>query len=140
MVIREIPEATLGKIERVLMSEKDCDDTVTAVLTANKRVCSGYSSLSASISYKLRFDRTTDVTAEAKAAMADVIKEAIEETSGGAISIRNAAEFFGDNLIYGILLSSRCLVLDASAGRTSGAEQVGASTPSSPRKALSAVA
>ena len=121
VVIREIPEATLGKIERVLMSEKDCDDAVTALLTVNKVVCSGYSSLTASITYKVRFDRTTDVSAEAKAAMADVIKETIEETSGGTVNIRNAEEFFGDKLIYGILLSSRCLVLDVSGGRTSGA-------------------
>ena len=33
VVIREIPEATLGKIERLLMSEKDCEDTVIALLT-----------------------------------------------------------------------------------------------------------
>jgi hypothetical protein len=121
VVIREIPEATLGKIERVLMSEKDCDHTVNALLNANKRVCSGYSSLTASISYKIRFDRSSDVTAQAKVAVANVIKEAIEENSGGTINVRNAEEFSGEKLIYGILLSTRCLVLDTSSGRTSGA-------------------
>jgi hypothetical protein len=121
VVIREIPEATLGKIERQLMSEKDCEDTVIALLSAKKMVCSGYSSLTASISYKIRFDRSTDVSAEAKAALADVIKETIEENSGGKVNVRSAEEFFGENLIYGILLSSRCILLDLPAGRTSGA-------------------
>ncbi|MGE0038997.1 MAG: hypothetical protein AB7S93_25660 [Xanthobacteraceae bacterium] len=121
VIIREIPEAALGRIERLLMSEQDCEDAVSALLTAKKMVCSGYSSLTASISYKVRFDRTTDVSAEAKAVLADVIKETIEENSGGKVSVRNADEFSGENLIYGILLSSRCILLDVPAGRTSGA-------------------
>ena len=116
--IREIAEEYLLEIERTLMAKKDCDDKVTALLNANKRVCSGYSSLAASIYYRVRFDRSSDVTA--KTELAGVIKEAIEETSGGSVSIRNAEEFVGENLIYGVLLSSSCIVIDTSPGRTSG--------------------
>ncbi len=125
VMISEIAEATLGKIERLLMSEKDCEDTVNALLIADKKVCSGYSSLTASIVYKVRFERSSEVAAQAK--LADVIKEAIEEASGGKISARNAEEFSGEKLVYGILLSSRCIVLDTSPGRT-----LGAGPPSSP--------
>jgi hypothetical protein len=124
-VIREIAEATLSEIELLLMSDKRCDDKVTALLNANKKVCSGYSSLAASIFYRVRFERSSDVTG--KAELAAVIKEAIEETSGGSVSVHNAEEFVGENLIYGVLLSSSCLVLDTAPGRTSGA-----GTPSSP--------
>ena len=119
VVISEIALATLRKIERVLMSEKDCDDEVNALLSENKKVCSGYSSLTASIVYKVRFDRNSDATAQA--ALTNVIKKAIEETGNGKISVRNAEEFVGENLIYGILLSSRCIVIDTTPGRTSGA-------------------
>jgi len=133
VVIREIPEATLGRIERQLMSEKDCEDTVIALLTANKTVCSGYSSLTASISYKVRFDRSTDVSAEAQAAMADVIRETIEESSGGKVGTRSGDEFFGENLIYGILLSSRCILLNIPAGRTSGSLSPALSGEAMPR-------
>jgi hypothetical protein len=115
VVIREIPEATLGKIEHKLMSEKDCDDTVNALLSANKKVCSGYSSLSASLTYKVHFDLKSDISAQTKTAVANVIKEAIEEKSGSQISVQNAEEFSGEDLIYGILLSARCLRLDTSA-------------------------
>ncbi len=125
VVISEIALATLRTIERVLMSEKDCDDEVNALLSANRKVCSGYSSLTASIVYKVRFDRSSNVVAQAELTV--VIKKAIEDTGSGKISVRNAEEFVGENLIYGILLSSRCLVIDTSPGRASGA-----GTPSLP--------
>lgn len=120
VTIREIPEAILGKIERQLMADPDCEDAVHDLLTANKKVCSGSASLTASISYKVRFDRRSDLTAQAKLAVADAIRESIEENGGGTVSVRNAEEFSGEKLIYGILLSPRCLELNATPGRTSG--------------------
>lgn len=118
VVISEIAEENLSEIERLLMSKKDCDNKVTALLSANKKVCSGYSSLAASIFYRVRFDRSSDVTARVE--LTEVIKQAIEETGAGNVTVRNAEEFVGENLIYGILPSSSCLVLDTSPGRTSG--------------------
>lgn len=109
-VISEIPLATLRRIERELMSDKDCEDAVNALLSENKKVCSGYSSLTASLTYKVSFDRRSNISAEARAAAAGVIKEAIEEKSGSTMGVKNAEEFSGEGLIYGILLSARCLL------------------------------
>jgi hypothetical protein len=112
VVIREIPEAVLSTIEQKLMSQKDCEDTVNALLSANKRVCSGYSSLTATLSYKVRFDLKSEISAQARAAAVGVIKQAIEGKSGSEIGVENTEEFSGDNLIYGILMSARCILPD----------------------------
>jgi hypothetical protein len=50
--------------------------------------------------------------ATARAAAAGVIKQAIERKRGSEIGVKNADEFSGESLIYGILLSSRCLLPD----------------------------
>jgi hypothetical protein len=118
--IQEIPEAILGRIERLLMNDPDCEYAVSGMLAANKKVCSGYSSLTASISYKVRFARGSELTAESKLEYADVIRETIEAHGGGTVSVRNAEEYSGEKLIYGVLLSSRCFVPDTTAGRASG--------------------
>ena len=122
VVIREIPEATLGKIERVLMSEKDCDDTVNALLSANKRVCSGYSSLTASISYKVRFDRRTESRRKPKSRWRTSSRRPSRRPAAARSDVRNAEEFSGEKSdLWHLCSSTRCLVLDASCGRTSGA-------------------
>jgi hypothetical protein len=116
-VISEISLATLRRIERELMSNKDCEDAVNDLLSENKKVCSGYSSLTGSMTYKVSFDRRTNISAEARAAAAGVIKEAIEEKSGSAMGVKNAEEFSGEGLIYGILLSAHCLLPDTPDGK-----------------------
>jgi hypothetical protein len=118
--IREIAEAKLGQIEQELMSDPFCEARVDRMLAANKKVCSGYSSLTASISYKVRFARDTELTAETKLAQASIIKEAIETHGGGTVSFETAEEYSGEKLIYGILLSSSCFIPDTTPGRGSG--------------------
>lgn len=118
--IREITEAKLGRIENELMSDPYCESRVGRILADNKKVCSGYSSLTASISYKVRFARDSELTAETKLAQANVIKEMIETHGGGTVSAQTAEQYSGEKLIYGILLSSYCILPNTTAGQASG--------------------
>jgi hypothetical protein len=117
--IHEIAEARLGRIEQELMSDPYCESRVSRMLADNKKVCSGYSSLTASISYKVHFARSAELTADVKLAHAELIKETIESHGGGTVSVRNAEEYSGEKLIYGILLSSYCILPNATVGQNS---------------------
>jgi hypothetical protein len=107
VTIREIAMAALGEIEDALLREKHCDEFVNDLLNANKKVCSGSATLSATLSYKVHFDVRFDTHAKAK--VADIVQKVIEEETGSRIQMQAADEFAGENLYYGIQLSTRCI-------------------------------
>jgi hypothetical protein len=110
--IREIPMDHLMEIESHLLSQARCDEIVQRVLKANKQVCSGYSALAATTSYKVHYDVKFAVDAESKVPIVNAVQKAIEEEAGGTIHIRNGDELHGENLFYGIRLSQFCITPD----------------------------
>ena len=110
--IREIPMDHLMEIESHLLSQARCDEIVQRVLKANKQVCSGYSALAATTSYKVHYDVKFAVDAESKVPIVNAVQKAIEEEAGGTIHIRNGDELHGENLFYGIQLSKFCITPD----------------------------
>ncbi len=107
--ISEIAHNNLWQIENSLLREPSCDDVVHRLLKAHKKICQGYSALSATTIYKVRTNAKLDV--EAKAVVSAVQKE-ISDNSKGEISLRSENELAGENLFYGIRLSPLCITLD----------------------------
>ncbi len=107
--ISEIAHNRLWQIENALLHEQSCDSVIHRLLKANKKICPGYSALSATTIYKVRTD--SKFNAEAKAVVSAVQKE-IQDNSKGEINVRSENEFDGENLFYGIRLSPLCITLD----------------------------
>lgn len=118
VAVSEIALADLKQIQRALLSEPDCNETVRDLIKDNKKVCSGRSALSATTLYRVRIasnvsTREGDETKEEdRRPSLERVKTAIEQQAGSAIEIRSADELVGDDLFYGIKLWERCITSD----------------------------
>lgn len=110
VIISEIAMDALLEIRDSLLRQKHCDEIVNSLLKANKQVCPGYSTLSATTSYKIHFDVKVDGSAKSKSPVTNVVRQVIEEETGAEINVHNESQFTGENLFYGIQLSPLCIV------------------------------
>jgi len=112
VVISEIAMSDLLEIEDNLLRDKNCDDVVHRLLKANRQVCPGYAALSATTFYKVHVDSKFESNAEDKVPIMNTVQQAIQQHADGEIRIRSSDELSGDNLFYGIQLSSLCVTPD----------------------------
>lgn len=112
------------------MSQKKCDKTVQKLLQANRKVCAGYAALSATTSYKVNVDRKFAAGGDAHAPIMTAVQQAIELHTEGQVRLTGRDELAGEDLFYGIQLSSLCITLNT-ATEPSVLDQ-----PSGPRPAM----
>lgn len=110
--ISEIAESDLQEIADNLLSQKSCDEVVNGLLKANRKVCPGYAALSATTLYKVHFDTKFDSNADDKVPIMKAVQQAIQQEADGQIRTQSADELSGDNLFYGIQLSTLCITPD----------------------------
>ena len=110
--ITEITMADLAEIQDQLLSQTSCDKTVQKLLHADKKVCAGYAALSATTSYKVHTNRSFDSDGEARVSVINAVKEEIELHTDGQVRLTDRDELAGEDLFYGIQLSSLCVTLD----------------------------
>lgn len=110
--ITEIAMSDLAEIQDRLLSQKKCDETVQRLLQANKKVCAGYAALSATTSYKVHVDRGFDAGGDAHAPVMNAVQQAIELHTEGQVRLTARDELAGEDLFYGIQLSSLCITLN----------------------------
>ena len=107
--ISEIAMSDLAEIEGKLLEQKNCDETVHKLLQANKKVCPGYAVLSATTSYKVNLTASFGSSAEGRTPIMAAVQRAIEEHTQGQIQVKGTDELTGEDLFYGIQLSSLCI-------------------------------
>jgi hypothetical protein len=110
VIISEIALDALLEIRDTLLRQKHCDEIVNSLLKANKQVCPGYSTLSATATYTVHFDLKVDGSAKSKSPVTNVVRQVIQEETGAEINVHNESQFTGENLFYGIQLSPLCIV------------------------------
>ena len=109
VAISEIAMSDLADIEDKLLQQQHCDEAVHQLLQANKKVCPGYAVLSATTSYKMKLETSFGSRAEDRPPIISAVQRAIEERTSGRIQVKGADELTGDDLFYGIQLSSLCI-------------------------------
>jgi hypothetical protein len=110
--ISEISLSDLAEIEDNLLQQERCDRTVQRLLKANKKVCSGVAALSATTHYQVHFDRNLEVSADTRVPLLSAAQQAIEEHTQSKFQSSGTDELAGENLFYGIQLSSLCITLN----------------------------
>ena len=110
--ISEIPMSDLSVIEDQLLRQKNCDETVQRLLRTHHKVCSGYAVLSATTFYRVNFSSKFESSADARAPIMQAVQHAIEEDTNGQVQFEGTDVLSGENLGYGIQLSSLCVTLD----------------------------
>jgi hypothetical protein len=115
VAISEIAMDDLLEIQDNLLREKRCDDTVHRLLKANRQICAGYAALSATTSYKVRYDSKFEASEQNKMTVVNLVQKVIEDSAGSTIHIQSADELVGENLFYGIQLSKLCITPDTAA-------------------------
>jgi len=110
--ISEISLSDLGEIEDGLLQQERCDKTVQRLLKAKKKVCSGVAALSATTHYRVHVDRTFEAGANGRTPILNAAQQAIAEHTQSQIQSTGTDELAGENLFYGIQLSSLCITLD----------------------------
>ena len=110
--VSEIPMSDLTEIEDNLLRQKSCDETVQRLLKANRKVCSGYAVLRATTFYKIKVASKFESDVDVRAKIMNAAQKAIEEHTQGKLQSKRADELTGENLFYGIQLSTLCLTLD----------------------------
>ena len=98
VMVHEIADDVLKGLERKLMQNSDCEDVVVQYYKHNRKICSGYAALSASVSFKVYTEVTADIDLQ-------LVKEHLEQHTGGQIQMVSKDEFSGENLFYGVRLS-----------------------------------
>jgi hypothetical protein len=98
VMLHEIADDALKGLERKLMQKPDCEDVVVQYYRHNRKICSGYAALSASASFKVYTEVRADIDLR-------LVKEHLEQHTGGQIQTVSRDEFSGENLFYGIRLS-----------------------------------
>jgi len=109
--ITEIAMSDLAEIQDQLLSQKKCDKTVQKLLQADRKVCAGYAALSATTSYKVNVDRNFDSDGNARISVMNAVQQALELHTDGQIRVTDRNELAGEDLFYGIQLSSLCITL-----------------------------
>ena len=112
VAISEIAFSDLLEIEDNLLRQSHCDDAVQRLLKANKQVCPGYAALSATTFYKVHVDAKLEAGADSKVPVIKAVKQALQEHADSKVHIQSADELSGENLFYGIQLSSLCITAD----------------------------
>jgi len=107
--ISEIAMRDLYVIQRQLMNDKDCDHMVSELLKQNRKVCPGYAVVTASTSYKVNVNTSTESEAKTHIPIIEAVQRQIELDTKGEIKLAGAQELVGQDLYYGIQLSSVCL-------------------------------
>jgi hypothetical protein len=110
--ISEISLSDLAEIEDGLLRQKSCDETVQRLLKANKKVCSGAAALSATTRYRVHVDSKLDAGGDSRAPVLSAAQKAIEEHTQSQTRSTGTDELAGENLFYGIQLSTFCITLD----------------------------
>ena len=110
--ISEIPLSDLAEIEDKLLRQKSCDETVQRLLKAHRKVCSGYAVLGATASYRVQVDAMMESGGGGRTPVLPVVRRAIQEETQGQIRLEGDDEMTGEDLFYGIQLSSLCITLD----------------------------
>jgi hypothetical protein len=105
--ISEITHSNLWRIQNSLLHDPSCDEVVHGLLRANKKVCQGYSALSATTIYRISTDSQLDSEA---LTVVNAVQQEIANNAQSEISRRSENELTGENLFYGIRLSSLCVV------------------------------
>jgi hypothetical protein len=113
-MVHEIADSALKAIQNKLLADPQCEEMVHAYFKAHRSVCLGYAALSASA--KFRINVTAQVEPDVK-----VIKQHLEEQTGGSIRIVSKDEFTGENLFYGIQLSDIVCPIDDTEARRDAA-------------------
>ncbi len=98
VMLHEIADDDLKALQRKLMQNPDCEDVVVQYYKHNKKICSGYAALSASASFRVYTQQTADIDLQ-------LVKDHLQQHTGGQIKIVSKDEFSGENLFYGIRLS-----------------------------------
>jgi hypothetical protein len=109
VVVSEIALSHLHEIQNTLLQDKNCDETVQGLLKANVKVCAGYSALSATTSYRVRYESKFGSSAEARIPVIEAVQKKIEADAGSKIEIQGEDELLGENLYYGIQLWEQCI-------------------------------
>src|SRR5262249_13167033 len=86
VTLHEISDDALKEIQRKLMSDPRCEDVVEDYFKQHRKVCSGYAALSASATFKV-------YTTSKGAADLQLVKEHLEQHTGGQIQILSKDEF-----------------------------------------------
>jgi len=110
--ITEIAESELADIQDQLLSQKSCDKTVQRLLKAHRKVCAGYAALSATTFYKVQFDSMVASGDDTRAPIINAVQQAMAVHTQGEIKTTGTDELIGQDLFYGIQLSSLCITLD----------------------------
>jgi len=110
--ISEISLSDLGEIEDSLLQQERCDRTVQRLLKANKKICSGVAALSATTHYRVHVDRKFEAGADGRAPILNAAQQAIAEHTQSQIQSTGTDELAGENLFYGIQLSTLCITLN----------------------------
>jgi hypothetical protein len=104
-MVHEIADSALKAIQNKLLADPHCEEMVHAYFKAHRSVCLGYAALSASATFRI------NVTAQVEPDL-ELIKQHLEEHTGGSIRIVSKDEFSGENLFYGIQLSDIVCPID----------------------------
>jgi hypothetical protein len=105
VMMHEISDDALKAIQRKLLADSNCEDAVHAYFKEHRTVCLAYAALSASATFRIT------VTAQVEPDL-ELIKQHLEEHTGGQIRIVSKDEFSGENLFYGIQLSDIVCPID----------------------------
>lgn len=110
--VSEIALSDLSDIEDKLLSQKSCEETVERLLKAHRKVCSGYAALSATTSYKVHVSAKFESGSDGRASTIGAVQQALQEHTEGQIRSTGTDELTGEDLFYGIQLSSLCITLN----------------------------
>lgn len=110
--VSEIPMSDLADIEDQLLRDKNCDVTVQRLLKEHHKVCPGYAVLGATTSYKVKVASKLQTGAAGRAPIVHAVRQTIEEQTKARVQPNDSDELTGEELFYGIQLSSLCITLD----------------------------
>jgi hypothetical protein len=109
VTISEIDYGDLFAIEDKLLRQKNCEKAVQPLLEAHQKIFPGYAALSATTSYKVHVRSELRSNAADKMLVLDAVQKTLQESADGQIRIQSGDELTGENLLYGIQFSRRCI-------------------------------
>lgn len=110
--ISEITMSDLADIEDELLRNKTCDQTVQRLLKEHHKVCPGYAVLGATTSYSVKVASKLESNAASRAPIVHAVRETIEGETKSRVQVSDNDQLTGEELFYGIQLSSLCITLD----------------------------
>jgi hypothetical protein len=110
VTVHEIDDSALKAIQNKLLANPRCEEMVHAYFKEHRSVCLAYAALSASATFRINVTAQVDPDLQ-------LIKQHLEEHTGGSIRIVSKDEFSGENLFYGIQLSNIVCPIDNTEAR-----------------------